>query len=331
MIIKYANDEIKALLCKEYLIIKDNGKKSFLEYFIKKELINKVQQEELDSYLIDLFYKIGYEHNIELTNYDDNNVYGKIDDTNITFKIPINEKYSHRLITFEGNDTNYDKHEYIIEIGGGSVGNLPFKSLNPQKYMSEHKRANQITRTMIDNKQYNTFNITVSNKDQEKILKFLMEGHYAIEEELIEYLINLDLNKNVKQIINDVLLILGLTIEEIKFINIGYILQGVLTERIEYKNGELVFLGESKNHKGFNIYQGKIEININELNAKGKYKIDFDDENAILTIDENKFLIPLDLLACSGLMNSTSIEKASEEFGNDNDKLLRKRREDISQ
>lgn len=331
MIIKYANDKIKALLCKEYLIIKDNGKKSFLEYFIKKELINKVQQEELDSYLIDLFYKIGYEHNIELTNYDDNNVYGKIDDTNITFKIPINEKYSHRLITFEGNDTNYDKHEYIIEIGGGSVGNLPFKSLNPQKYMSEYKRANQITRTMIDNKQYNTFNITVSNKEQEKILKFLMEGHYANEEELIEYLINLDLNKNVKQIINDVLLILGLTIEEIKFINIGYILQGVLTERIEYKNGELVFLGEGKNHKGFNIYQGKIEININELNAKGKYKIDFDDENAILTIDENKFLIPLDLLACSGLMNSTSIEKASEEFGNDNDKLLRKRREDISQ
>ena len=40
-----------------------------------------------------------------------------------------------------------------------------------------------------------------------------MEGHYANEEKLIEYLINLDLNKNVKEIINDVLLVLGLTIE----------------------------------------------------------------------------------------------------------------------
>ena len=182
---------------------------------------------------------------------------------------------------------------------------------------------------MIDNEQYNTFNITVSK--EKKILKFLMEGHYANEEKLIEYLINLDLNKNVKEIINDVLLVLGLTIEEIEFINIGYILQGVLTERIEYKNGKLVFLGESKNHRGFNIYQGKIEININELNAKEKYGIDFDDENAILTIDENKFLIPLDLLACSGLMNSTKEEKASEDLGNVNDKLLRKKREDISQ
>ena len=322
MTIKYANDEIKVLLCKEFLIIKYNEKKSFLDYFIKKELINKVQQEELDSYLIDLFTKMGYEHDIELTDYDNKHVYGKIDDTIITFNL-----FNNKLTTFEGNDTNYDKHEYLIRICYGSFGNKSFKSLYPQKQDSEHKRANQITRTMIDNKQYNTFNITVSNQDQEKILKFLMEGHYANEEELIEYLINLDLNKNVKQIINDVLLILGLTIEEIEFINIGYILQGVLTERIEYKNGKLVFLGESKNHRGFNIYQGKIEININELNAKGKYGIDFDDENAILTIDENKFLIPLDLLACSGLMNySTRLEKASEDFENDNDKLLSKRR-----
>ena len=324
MIIKYANDKIKALLCKQFLIIKYNEKKSFLDYFIKKELINKEQQEELDNYLIDLFIKMGYEHDIELTDYDNKYVYGKIDDTIINFDL-----FNNKLTTFEGNDTNYDKHEYLIRICYGNFGNKSFKRLNPQKYMSEYKRANQITRTMIDNKQYNTFNITVSK--EKRILKFLMDGHYANEEKLIEYLINLDLNKNVKEIINDVLLVLGLTIEEIKFINIGYILQGVLTERIEYKNGKLEFLGESKNGRGFNIYQGKIEININELNAKEKYGIDFDDENAILTIDENKFLIPLDLLACSGLMNSTKEEKASEDLGNVNDKLLRKRREDISQ
>lgn len=324
MTIKYANDEIKVLLCKEFLIIKYNEKKSFLDYFIKKELINKEQQEELDSYLIDLFTKMGYEHDIELTDYDNKYVYGKIDDTIITFNL-----FNNKLTTFEGNDTNYDKHEYLIRICYGSIGNKSFKRLYPQKQNSEHKRANQITRTMIDNKQYNTFNITVSK--EKKILKFLMEGHYANEKELIEYLINLDLNKNVKEIINDVLLILGLTIEEIQFINIGYILQGILTERIEYKNGELEFLGESKNHKGFNIAHGKFEIHINELNAKEKYEIDFDDENAILTLGENKFLIPLDLLACSGLMNSTQEEKASEDLGNVNDKLLRKRREDISQ
>ena len=324
MTIKYANDEIKVLLCKEFLIIKYNEKKSFLDYFIKKELINKEQQEELDSYLIDLFTKMGYEHDIELTDYDNKYVYGKIDDTIITFNL-----FNNKLTTFEGNDTNYDKHEYLIRICYGNFGNKSFKRLHPQKQNSEHKRANQITRTMIDNKQYNTFNITVSK--EKKILKFLMDGHYANEEKLIEYLINLDLNKNVKQIINDVLLILGLTIEEIEFINIGYILQGVLTERIEYKNGKLVFLGESKNHKGYNIYQGKMEILINGLNVNEKYEIDFDDENAILTIAENKFLIPLDLLACSGLMNSTKEEKASEDLGNVNDKLLRKRREDISQ
>ena len=325
MTIKYANDEIKVLLCKEFSIIKNNEKKSFLDYFIKKEEITEKQKEQLNNCLIDLFTKIGYENDIELTNYDNNYVYGRIDKTNITFKMTINDKYNHKLTSIEGNDTNYDKHQYYLEIGDGSVGNKPFKSLHLQKQDSEHKRANQITRTMIDNEQYNTFNITVSK--EKKILKFLMEGHYANEEKLIEYLINLDLNKNVKEIINDVLLVLGLTIEEIEFINIGYILQGVLTERIEYKNGKLVFLGESKNHRGFNIYQGKIEININELNAKEKYGIDFDDENAILTIDENKFLIPLDLLACSGLMNySTRLEKASEDFENDNDKLLSKRR-----
>lgn len=324
MTIKYANDEIKVLLCKEFLIIKDNGKKSFLDYFIKKEEITEKQKEQLNNCLIDLFTKIGYEHDIELTDYDNKYVYGKIDDTIITFNL-----FNNKLTTFEGNDTNYDKHEYLIRICYGNYGNKSFKRLNPQKYMSVYKRANQITRTMIDNKQYNTFNITVSN--QKRILKFLMDGHYANEEKLIEYLINLDLNKNVKQIINDVLLVLGLTIEEIKFINIGYILQGVLTERIEYKNGELVFLGESKNGRGYSIHQGKMEIHINGLNVNEKYEIDFDDENAILTIAENKFLIPLDLLACSGLMNSTKEEKASEDLGNVNDKLLRKRREDISQ
>ena len=164
MTIKYANDEIKVLLCKEFLIIKDNGKKSFLDYFIKKEEITEKQKEQLNNCLIDLFTKIGYENDIELTNYDNNYVYGRIDKTKITFKMTINDKYNHKLTSIEGNDTNYDKHQYYLEIGDGSVGNKPFKSLHLQKQNSEHKRANQITRTMIDNKQYNTFNITVSKE-----------------------------------------------------------------------------------------------------------------------------------------------------------------------
>ena len=308
MIIKYANDKIKALLCKQFLIIKYNEKKSFLDYFIKKELINKEKQEELDNYLIDLFTKMGYEHDIELTDYDNKYVYGKIDDTIITFNL-----FNNKLTTFEGNDTNYDKHEYLIRICYGNYGNKSFKRLNPQKYMSVYKRANQITRTMIDNKQYNTFNITVSK--EKRILKFLMDGHYANEEKLIEYLINLDLNKNVKQIINDVLLVLGLTIEEIKFINIGYILQGVLTERIEYKNGELVFLGESKNGRGYSIHQGKMEIHINGLNVNEKYEIDFDEDKAIITIGNNQYSIPLDILDYADVLEYPETEDANRKIG----------------
>ena len=104
-------------------------------------------------------------------------------------------------------------------------------------------------------------------------------------------------------------------------------MQGVLTERIEYKNGKLEFLGESKNGRGYNIHQGKMEIHIKGLNVNEKYEIDFDEDNAILTIGDNKYVLPLDILSYSDLINnSKKVEDANKEIAGEIGIQLRKRK-----
>ena len=332
MTIKYASDEIKELLCKEYYIIKENGKKSFLDYFIKKELITQEQQEELDKYLRGAFSIIGYKNkNIEFTSYDDNYVYGKIEDTNVTFQITIRDKSNPRLITFEGNDDNYDKHNYFVSVTSGSVYNKPFKALFPQISKIEYKRGNQTT-TRFNMNEVKTYNVNVKNGEKE--ITCLIKGNYTNEKKLDDYFANINLDKNMIQIFKDVLQISGLTIESAERITIymGNNNYWKFANTITAEDGKLTYLAESNNGIGYTISQSNFSIFTNKVNDQENYQIDFDDKNVILNIGKNIFKVPLDILSYSFLMDySTRLEKASEEFGNAIGKQLRKRREDISQ
>ena len=111
MNINYVDKEVQLKLCNLFLIPK---KKTFIDILLKRESINEEQIYQIDKYLTSLFKQMGYEKDIEISNYDDKKINGELKDTNITFQMSISENNRFTIDTIEKDDTNYYYNYYYI-------------------------------------------------------------------------------------------------------------------------------------------------------------------------------------------------------------------------
>lgn len=323
MKVNYANDELKKILCERFMIISKNKKKSLLDILTNKKSPNEKELAELNKYLTSIISKIGYKEDIEITNSDDVFIYGRIKDSNVFFHIPVNFSSGFKITTIEEDDTNYDLNTYYICVGTSTYNNKTYTYMAPKKISSERKRGNQTTyKDRIDDHQvYDSLVVR-----GEKSVDCLINGTLSNKEFLDEYFANLDINKDVFQIFNDISKIADLKVEDLEHFSIIIIYKDQPQEIISFNDGKLVCLEYYKNREGYSIHDGKIEIKKNKENGLYNYNIDFDEDNAIITIGNNQYSIPLDILDYADDLEYPEVEEANREIGKTLGKKIIERR-----
>ena len=324
MKVNYANDELKKILCERFMIISKNKKKSLLDILTNKKSPNEKEVAELNKYLTSIISKIGYKEDIEITNSDDVYVYGRIKDSNVYFHIPVNFSSGFKITTIEEDDTNYDLNTYYICVGAATYNNKTYTYMAPKKISSERKRGNQTTyKHRIDDHQvYDSLVVR-----GEKSIDCLINGTVSNKEFLDEYFVNLDINKDAIQIFKEISELGDLKIEELMHISILITNNNQVEECISFNDGKLVCLEYYKNREGYSIHDGKIEIKKNKENGLYNYNIDFDEDNAIITIGNNQYSIPLDILDYADDLEYHEVEEANRKIGKSLGKKMIERRE----
>ena len=325
MKVNYANDELKKILCERFMIISKNKKKSLLDILTNKKSPNEKEVAELNKYLTSIISKIGYKEDIEITNSDDVYVYGRLKDSNVFFHIPVNFSSGFKITTIEEDDTNYDLNTYYICVGAATYNNKTYTYMAPKKISSEQKRGNQTTyKHRIDDHQvYDSLVVR-----GEKSIDCLINGTVSNKEFLDEYFVNLDINKDAIQIFKEISKLGGLKIEELMHVSILITYKNQVEECISFNDGKLVCLDYHKNGEGYYIHDGKIEIKKIKENGLYNYNIDYDDkDNAIITIGNNQYSIPLDILDYADDLDYHEVEEANREIGKSLGKKIIERRE----
>ena len=324
MKVNYAKEELKKILCERFMIISKNKKRSLLDILTNKKSPNEKEVAELNKYLTSIISKIGYEQDIEITNSDDIFIYGRIKDSNVFFHIPVNFSSGFKITTIEGDEINSDLNTYYICVGTVTYNNKIYTYMTPKKNNSERKRGDQTTyKNSIDDHQvYDSLVVR-----GEKSVDCLINGTVSNKEFLDEYFVNLDINKDVFQIFNEISEIGDLKIEELMHISILITYKNQVEECISFNDGKLVSLGYHKNGEGYFIHDGKIEIKKNKENGLYNYNIDFDEDNAIITIGNNQYSIPLDILDYADVLEYPETEEANRKIGKSLSKKMIERRE----
>ena len=325
MKVYYANDELKKILCERFMIISKNKKKSLLDILTNKKSPNEKEVAELNKYLTSIISKIGYKQDIEITNSDDVFIYGRIKDSNVYFHIPVNFSSGFKITTIEEDDTNYDLNTYYICVGAATYNNKTYTYMAPKKISSERKRGNQTTyKHRIDDHQvYDSLVVR-----GEKSVDCLINGTVSNKELLDEYFVNLDINKDAIQIFKEISKLGDLKIEELMHISILITCNNQVEECISFNDGKLVCLDYHKNGEGYYIHDGKIEIKKNKENRLYNYNIDYDEkDNAIITIGNNQYSIPLDILDYADDLEDPEVEEANRIIGKSLGKKMIERRE----
>ncbi len=324
MKVNYAKEELKKILCERFMIISKNKKKSLLDILTNKKSPNEKEVAELNKYLTSIISKIGYEQDIEITNSDDVFIYGRIKDSNVFFHIPVNFSSGFKITTIEGDEINSDLNTYYICVGTVTYNNKIYTYMTPKKTNSERKRGDQTTyKDSIDDHQvYDSLVVR-----GEKSVDCLINGTVSNKEFLDEYFVNLDINKDVFQIFNEISELGDLKIEELKHFSILITYNNQNEECISFNDGKLVCLEYYKNREGYRIHDGKIDIKKNKENGLHNYNIDFDEDNAIITIGKNQYSIPLDILDYADVLEYPEVEEANRKIGKSLGKKMIERRE----
>ena len=324
MKVNYANDELKKILCERFMIISKNKKKSLLDILTNKKSPNEKEVAELNKYLTSIISKIGYEQDIEITNSDDVFIYGRIKDSNVFFHIPVNYSSDFKITTIEEDDTNYDLNTYYICVGTSTYNNKTSTYMTPKKINSERKRGDQTTyKNSIDDHQvYDSLVVR-----GEKSVDCLINGTVSNKDFLDEYFVNLDINKDVIQIFKEISELGDFKVEDLEHISILITYKNQVEECISFNDGKLVCLEYYKNREGYSIHDGKIEIKKNKENGLYNYNIDFDEDNAIITIGNNQYSIPLDILDYVDVLEYPEVEEANRKIGKSLGKKMIERRE----
>ena len=275
------------------MIISKNKKKSLLDILTKKKSPNEKEVAELNEYLTSIIFKIGYKEDIEIIDSDNDNVYGRIKDNNMHFHIPINPSSSFEITTIEGDDTNSNSNNYYICVGNKTINNNRVRFMFPRKTSSQNKRGNQITYKYNIN-EYQVYDSLVLRG--KKSVSCHIKGPISNEELLDKYFCNLDINKSVLQIFNEISSTADYRVDKLQHFSILIQYNRETQECISFNDGKLVSLYYNKNDEGYFINNGKIDIYTNEDNELDICNIDFDEDNAIITIGNNKYPIPLNIL-----------------------------------
>ena len=119
----------------------------------------------------------------------------------------------------------------------------------------------------------------------------------------------------------------GMVGKDIPFERIRRITGYLVGDLNRFNDGKLACLGAAKDGTGYDIRDGKYKFITKDTNSLNKYNIEFKEDNAILTINNNKFLIPLDILTYSNSDFTNRIE--TYRIGNAIEKQLAMRKKDI--
>ncbi len=327
MNINYVDKEVQLKLCNLFLIPK---KKTFIDILLKRESINEEQIYQIDKYLTSLFKQMGYEKDIEISNYDDKKINGELKDTNITFQMSISENNRFTIDTIEKDDTNYYYNYYYIYFVNTTYDEKKYRNIKLNKYKSIHKSLIKTTIKFDLNEEDNYF-IMIKRKENVLDCSMYYSNKITLKKECLDdYFNKLEPGKSIFQIYNDIIKLTDLTIEELNHFHIckkKNIRQNDNQEYISFNDGKLACLGAAKDGTGYDIRDGKYKIITKDTNSLNKYNIEFEENNAILTINNNKFLIPLDILTYSNSDFTNRIE--TYRIGSAIEKQLAMRKKDI--